>query len=75
MLFKYVNLWSSENTWGGEFAPVEGDSVFVPTGLNLLVDVDSTPVLNLFLSKELSFSLQMKTMLLITELSTLDTFL
>jgi hypothetical protein len=49
MLFKYVNLWSSENTLGGEFAPVEGDSVFVPTGLNLLVDVDSTPVLNAIL--------------------------
>lgn len=46
MLFIYANLWSSENTWGGEFAPVENDSVFVPTGLNLLVDVDSTPVLN-----------------------------
>ena len=46
MQFHYVNLWSSENTWGGEFAPVEGDSVYVPKGLNLLVDVDSTPVLN-----------------------------
>jgi len=49
MQFKYVNLWSSDETWSGEFAPVEGDSVFVPKGLNLLVDVDSTPLLNAIL--------------------------
>jgi len=44
--FTYVNAWSSDVTWGGEFAPLEGESVYVPEGLNLLVDVDSTPVLN-----------------------------
>jgi hypothetical protein len=33
-------------TWGGEFAPIEGDMVYVPKGLNLLVDVDSTPILS-----------------------------
>ena len=44
-LFGYVNAWSSDITWGGEFAPMEGESVYVPAGLNLLVDVDSTPVL------------------------------
>jgi len=42
-LFGYVMAWSSDITWGGEFAPIEGDSVYVPAGLNLLVDVDSTP--------------------------------
>jgi hypothetical protein len=45
-VFTYVNLWSSDVTWGGEFAPLQGESVYVPSGLNLLVDVDSTPVLN-----------------------------
>jgi hypothetical protein len=45
-VFTYVNLWSSDVTWGGEFAPLEGESVYVPSGLNLLVDADSTPVLN-----------------------------
>jgi hypothetical protein len=44
--FTYVNAWSSENTWGGEYAPMEGESIYVPKGLNLLVDVDSTPLLN-----------------------------
>jgi hypothetical protein len=32
-----------DSTWGGEFAPMEGESIYVPTGLNLLVDIDSTP--------------------------------
>jgi hypothetical protein len=42
-VFQYVSAWSSDTTWGGEFAPMEGESVYVPAGLNLLVDVDSTP--------------------------------
>lgn len=40
VLFTYVNKWSSMVTWGGEFPPIEGESVFVPKGLNLLVDID-----------------------------------
>lgn len=47
--FLYVNLWSEEATWGYELEPIEGESVYIPAGLNLLVDVDSTPVLNLVL--------------------------
>lgn len=46
LTFRYVNYWSEPLTWGGEFAPIEGDMVYVPKGLNLLVDVDSTPVLS-----------------------------
>lgn len=46
LIFRYVNYWSEPLTWGGEFAPIEGDMVYVPKGLNLLVDVDSTPVLS-----------------------------
>jgi hypothetical protein len=44
--FTYVSLWSHETTWGGEFAPMHMESVYVPSGFNLLVDVDSTPELN-----------------------------
>ena len=47
LLFRYVSFWSAESTWGGEFAPLDGESVYVPTGLNLLVDIDRTPLLNL----------------------------
>ena len=42
--FFYVDRWSDENTWGGESLPRAGDSVFVPKGQVLLVDV-STPIL------------------------------
>jgi len=45
IVFRYVSVWSSDTTWGGEFAPMEGESVWIPKGLNLLVDVDSSPVL------------------------------
>lgn len=47
--FYYVYLWSDENTWGGEFVPQEGDSVHIPTGMNVLFDMDSTPVLNVII--------------------------
>ena len=47
--FRYVSLWSQTSTWGGQFAPVDGESVVVPQGLNLLVDIATTPMLNLVL--------------------------
>jgi hypothetical protein len=46
LLYRYVSVWSSDTTWGGEFAPMELESIWIPKGLNLLVDVDSTPILN-----------------------------
>lgn len=49
MLFRYVSLWSSESTWGGEFAPMYDESIWIPRGLNLLMDIDSTPILNAIL--------------------------
>ena len=47
--FQYVSLWSSINTWGGELPPLEGESIWIPPGMHLLVDVDVTPILNLVL--------------------------
>jgi hypothetical protein len=44
-IFRYVSAWSDPDTWGGEYTPVDGESVYVPAGLHLLVDVDSTPIL------------------------------
>jgi len=46
LLFRYVSAWSDDTTWGGDFAPMEGESIWVPTGLNLLVDIDASPLLN-----------------------------
>jgi hypothetical protein len=45
IVFRYSNYWSLTDTWGGEFPPVEGESVEIPSGMSLLVDVDSTPIL------------------------------
>jgi hypothetical protein len=44
--FRYVSVWSAESTWGNEKAPMEMETVYVPPGLNLLVDIDKTPKLN-----------------------------
>jgi hypothetical protein len=43
--FLYMDRWSAQSTWGGEALPREGDTVYVPQGMTLLVDV-STPVIN-----------------------------
>ena len=62
LTFQYVNVWSADTTWGGDFAPMDGDSLYVPKGLNLLVDIDRSPILKsvlvegslLFMPKESS---------------------
>ena len=40
-----MDRWSSSATWGGEVPPRDGDTVYVPAGMTLLVD-QSTPLLN-----------------------------
>lgn len=40
-----MDRWSDQATWGGEVPPREGDTVYVPPGMTLLVD-QSTPFLN-----------------------------
>lgn len=46
LVYTYVSAWSADSTWGGEFAPMEGESIWIPEGLNLLVDIDRSPVIN-----------------------------
>jgi hypothetical protein len=29
IVFRYVSLWSDEDTWGGLYAPVEGESIYI----------------------------------------------
>lgn len=43
--YKYANYWSDLDTWSGEYIPQDGNSVIIPKGQTLIVDVDSTPVL------------------------------
>lgn len=46
LVYRYVSLWSDTATWGGDIPPMEGESVAIPAGQHLLVDVDSTDELN-----------------------------
>jgi len=46
-VFTYVFKWSDgDKTWGGELAPMEGETIVVPKGFNLLFDIDESPKLN-----------------------------
>ena len=42
--FTYIMRWSDSRTWGVDIPPIDGDLVFIPKGMSLLVD-QSTPVL------------------------------
>ncbi|XP_038045747.1 fibrocystin-L-like [Patiria miniata] len=46
--FYYIDVWSSQYTWGGKDPPIEGDLVRVPVGQTLLLDV-TTPILSMLL--------------------------
>jgi hypothetical protein len=45
LIFRYVSLWSEPQTWGYDLPPLLGESVSIPKGQHLLVDVNP-PVLN-----------------------------
>ena len=46
LVFRYVSLYTSPITWGGDIPPLAGESISIPKGQHLLIDVDSPPVLN-----------------------------
>lgn len=46
--FSYIDVWSSNFTWGGGPLPQAGDFVIIPAGMTLLLDTD-TPVLSFLL--------------------------
>jgi hypothetical protein len=46
--FIYAFRWSDPLTWGGDIPPIDGDAVYVPQGMVLLVD-QSTPNLNIII--------------------------
>ena len=48
-VYRYVSLWSSQSTWGGLFAPIDGESVAITKGTNLLVDIQNSPKLKLII--------------------------
>lgn len=52
MYFYYGYLWSSDATWGGDFAPITGDLVYVTDGKILIVDVAYIGILNTLIVEE-----------------------
>ena len=46
--FEYIDVWSSQFSWGGLPPPVEGDMVVIPKDMTILLDTD-TPVLKMLL--------------------------
>jgi hypothetical protein len=45
--YRYCSLWSEDSTWGQLLPPIDGESVSVPSGLCLLVDIQHSPKLRL----------------------------
>jgi len=43
-LFTYGRYWSDPATWGGSFAPIDGESFVVSKGVNLIFDIDKSPL-------------------------------
>ena len=54
--FEYLNLWSDPQTWGAHSLPVEGDTVFVPPGLSVLMDVSPPRLYFLVVQGHLTFA-------------------
>ena len=46
LVFRYVSLFSDPITWGGDSPPQTGESISIPKGQHLLVDIDVSPELN-----------------------------
>jgi len=38
-------MWSHTETWGGDIPPTEGESIHIPAGQHLYVDIDESPKL------------------------------
>ena len=51
----YIDRWSDINTWGGITPPREGDSVSIPTGQTVLLDVSPPKLLAIIVEGALIF--------------------
>jgi len=53
--FLYLDKWSELSTWDNENLPEEGDSVVIPSGQSILMDVSPPPLFALFVRGLLVF--------------------
>jgi hypothetical protein len=45
--FIYVLKWSDSRTWGVDLPPIDGDLIYIPAGMTLLVDQDTPNLLGI----------------------------
>jgi len=53
--FRYLDLWSARTTWAGNEPPVEGDTVIIPEGQAVLLDVSPPRLFLMLVQGELVF--------------------
>lgn len=53
--FRYLDRWSERTTWAGEDPPVEGDTVVIPEGQAVLLDVSPPRLFLVVIQGELIF--------------------
>jgi hypothetical protein len=56
LLFRYLDKWSWRSTWGGTDPPVEGDTVVIPEGQRVLLDVSPPRLFLMLVQGTLVFS-------------------
>lgn len=52
----YGYRWSDESTWGGDFPPTDGDTVYVPPGMVLIVDQTTSKLFLILVEGVIIFS-------------------
>ena len=53
--YTYIDLWSRMSTWGGTELPIEGDSVVIPVGTSVLLDISPPKLYVLVIQGSLTF--------------------
>ena len=66
--FVYAYRWSDPATWGGDIPPIDGDSVYVPTGMVLLVDQSTPKLYSIIVEGWIVFSDELPVMLVQTNM-------
>jgi hypothetical protein len=54
--YQYIDAWSRNTTWGGEAPPIEGDTVVIPPGHRVLLDVSPPRLFALVVQGTLEFA-------------------
>lgn len=56
MRFEYINLWSDPLTWSGSQLPIRGDTIFIPRGQTVVMDISPPRLYFLVIQGNLTFA-------------------